>query len=52
MPDGWARSLTWDQGEEMAGQARTASDLDGRPRRVLKWMTPLEESNRTGAITA
>ena len=29
-----------------------AAELNGRPRRVLKWTTPLEELNRTSATTA
>ena len=101
LPDGWVRSLTWDQGKEMADHARitadtgvpiyfcrpscpwqrgtnentngllrqylpnrtdlspipqhdldqVAAELNGRPRRVLQWMTPLEALNRTSAMT-
>ena len=101
LPDGWARSLSWDQGKEMADHAKITSDtgvpiyfcrpscprqrgtnqdtndllrqylpnrtdlspisqheldqiaaeLNGRPRRVLEWMTPLEAFNRASPMT-
>ena len=101
LPDGWVRSLTWDQSKEMADHARITADtgvpiyfcrpscpwqrgtnentngllrqylpnrtdlspisqheldqiaaeLNGRPRRVLEWMTPLEAFNRASAMT-
>ncbi len=101
LPAGWAPSLTWDQGTEMADHARITADtgvpiyfcrpscpwqrgtnentngllrqylpngtdlstisqhklnriaaeLNGRPRRVLQWMTPTEAFNQTSAMT-